>query len=108
MTDTPEKTEKVDTPQCAAEYTGTARLTPRARGDKILEYKTVLEYCEAIGWSLRGLADLLECNDRTVRRWADGTNATPPEVLIWLDRIAKVHEKYPAPDGWRTKSNPDS
>jgi ribosome-binding protein aMBF1 (putative translation factor) len=63
--------------------------------------KTINECVETIGWSLRYLAYRLACDDRTVRRWASGQNACPPEVIKWLNRLAKVHEKHPAPDGWR-------
>lgn len=59
--------------------------------------------CAALGWSLRSLAEQLECNERTVRRWADGSQPTPDAVLVWLQTLVSFHQDHPAPDGWRLR-----
>ena len=60
----------------------------------------------AIGWTLRGLADLLGCDDRLPRRWASGEANVPPSVGEWLDRLAKAHERHPPPQDWRKRATP--
>lgn len=49
-----------------------------------------------IGWSQRGLADLLDVDERQVRRWATGATV-PPAIAAWLTRLADFHEINPPP-----------
>ena len=55
----------------------------------------------AIGWSQRGLADQLDCDERRVRRWASGVYEVPAVVAEWLERLAEGHRQLPAPRDWR-------
>jgi ribosome-binding protein aMBF1 (putative translation factor) len=59
---------------------------------------------DTIGWSQRGLADRLSCDDRMVRRWASGELTVPPSIARWLARLARCHAANPAPDDWRRRS----
>jgi ribosome-binding protein aMBF1 (putative translation factor) len=59
---------------------------------------------DMIGWSQRGLADHLACDDRMVRRWASGEMTVPEPIGRWLARLAKAHAAAPAPDDWRRRS----
>ncbi len=58
------------------------------------------ECLTALGWSQRGLADMLEVHETRVRRWARGLLDVPPEVAAWLETLAAVHVAHPAPAGW--------
>jgi ribosome-binding protein aMBF1 (putative translation factor) len=61
------------------------------------------EWLDAIGWTQRGLAAQLDCDERMVRRWFNGEWKMPPSVAAWLKRIAAAHTSNPAPQGWRTR-----
>jgi transcriptional regulator with XRE-family HTH domain len=52
---------------------------------------------EALGWSLRHLARVLDINFTTVRRWAAGTQEVPPPIAAWLEILARCHETNPPP-----------
>lgn len=57
-----------------------------------------LHECLALlGWSQRGLADLLAINEKQVRRWASGDYAVPATTAAWLDRLAQFHALNPPP-----------
>ncbi|MBV1834972.1 helix-turn-helix domain-containing protein [Novacetimonas pomaceti] len=69
---------------------------------------TRLRECLALlRWSQRGLADVLDTHQTTVRRWATGAQPIPENVAAWLERLAKVHALYEYPEDWRQR-NPDS
>ena len=61
----------------------------------------------SLQWSQRGLADLLEVNERQVRRWAEGA-IIPAPVAAWLVELADFHDSHPPPfrqaHGLRRKS----
>ena len=61
------------------------------------------ECVDLIGWSMRGLADRLGCDNRLVRRWASGAAAIPESVSAWLERLAEAHSSAPAPQDWRQR-----
>ena len=56
-------------------------------------------------WSGRGLAAILMCDERLVRRWGSGAQAVPAPVAAWLGRLAAAHEANPAPcpADWRQR-----
>lgn len=56
-------------------------------------------------FSTRGLADVLGCDDRMVRRWSAGRVPIPAEIVAWLGQAADVPE--PTPD-WRRGALPAS
>jgi hypothetical protein len=58
------------------------------------EFRSCLEY---LVWSQRGLARLLNRDDRTVRRWASGGNEIPADVADWLATLAACHAQHPPP-----------
>ena len=58
------------------------------------------ETVDRIGWSIAETSRRLGCNIRTVQRWYSGINAAPPEVVLWLMRIAEAIEAIDAPEGW--------
>ncbi len=55
-------------------------------------------------WSQRGLAEVLECDDRLVRRWASGDGSVPAEVSAWLETLAAFHASIPVPQDWRRRA----
>lgn len=57
-----------------------------------------------MNWSQRGLAELLGCDDRLVRRWSSGETPVPWEVGSWLEALAKFHERNPVPTLWRRRA----
>lgn len=52
----------------------------------------------------RGLAEMIGCDEATVRRWERGLQTIPPKISRWLTRCAKFHFRNPPPEDWRTKS----
>ncbi len=62
------------------------------------------ECLNLMGWSQRGLADLLGLHETRVRRWARGLIDVPPEVASWLETLAAVHEAHPVPAGWKREA----
>ena len=52
---------------------------------------------EALSWSGRGLAALLNVDERQVRRWAKGDYSIPEPTAAWLETLARFHEAHPAP-----------
>lgn len=62
------------------------------------------ECLEAIGWTQRGLARILKRQEGTVRQWARGAPEIPDDVAAWLEKLARFHERNPAP---RRKENND-
>ncbi|WP_203413389.1 hypothetical protein [Entomobacter blattae] len=55
------------------------------------------ECLSALNWTGRGLACLLNCNERLVRRWGAGDVDIPKAVATWLEALASAHEKKPPP-----------
>ena len=52
---------------------------------------------DTLAWSQRGLAAILDFDDRTVRRWAAGTQDVPSAIAAWLRRLAEFHAQHPPP-----------
>jgi hypothetical protein len=52
---------------------------------------------DALHWSQRGLADILDRDPRMVRRWGSGHYAIPDDVAHWLGTLAAFHEQHPPP-----------
>ena len=46
-------------------------------------------------WSQRGLAEILYCDDRLVRRWAQGSEPVPESIARWMEKMAGVREASP-------------
>ena len=55
-------------------------------------------------WTQRGLADVLKCDDRLVRRWGSGDADIPASVAAWLETLGKVHAELPPPLGWKRRA----
>jgi hypothetical protein len=55
------------------------------------------ECLDALSWSQRGLAALLDVDERQVRRWATGQYNIPEPIAAWLETLARFHETHPAP-----------
>ena len=43
---------------------------------------------ERLQWSYRGLADMVQVDERQVRRWAAGA-AVPAPIAAWIERAAR-------------------
>jgi hypothetical protein len=48
-------------------------------------------------WSQRGLAEILYCDDRLVRRWAQGSEPVPETIAGWIEKLASTHQAAPPP-----------
>ena len=57
-----------------------------------------------VHWTGRGLATILGCDERLIRRWAAGSAAIPLGVAEWLERLAAAHESNPPPAEWRSRA----
>lgn len=55
------------------------------------------ECLDALHWSQRGLATILNRPEGTVRQWARGAVRIPDDVAAWLDKLARYAEKNPPP-----------
>ena len=62
------------------------------------------EVLRLLNWSGRGLASVLECDERLIRRWTAGTFAVPPGVADWLEALALAHQANPPPADWRRRA----
>jgi hypothetical protein len=51
---------------------------------------------DQVNWTQRGLAALLQADERQVRRWAAGA-AIPEPIAAWLETLARFHEQHPPP-----------
>lgn len=51
-------------------------------------------------WSRVILAKETGCDEKQIRRWEAGA-AIPDDIAAWLDRLAKYHQRNPAPVGAR-------
>lgn len=56
------------------------------------------ECLAALHWSQRGLADVLQRDEGSVRQWARGKVRIPPDVAVWLEDRAAHAERTPAPE----------
>ena len=56
------------------------------------------ECLTALDWTQRGLARLLDRPEGTVRQWARGAVQIPADVAVWLDKLARHHERNPPPE----------
>lgn len=66
---------------------------------------TRLRECLALlRWSQRGLADILDAHQTTVRRWATGAQPIPDNVAAWLERLSEVHARHEYPDDWKQRT----
>lgn len=55
------------------------------------------ECLEALEWTQRGLARVLERQEGTVRQWARGAVQIPEDVASWLERLERSHKRNPPP-----------
>ena len=55
------------------------------------------ECLDALEWTQRGLARVLERQEGTVRQWARGAVQIPDNVAEWLERLERFHKRNPAP-----------
>ena len=61
---------------------------------------------ERLGWSYRGLADMVQIDERQVRRWAAG-NAIPPHIAAWIERaVAELAPLQDAAAAWLQNNPP--
>lgn len=51
----------------------------------------------ALHWGPVVLSELIDVNERTVRRWMAGQNDPQPAVLEWLERLAAFVDANPPP-----------
>lgn len=68
---------------------------------------TQLRDClEELRWSQRGLAQVLGCNDRIVRRWTAGDGEIPAAIAEWLYKLCAHFRQFPPPDPqlWRRRT----
>lgn len=65
--------------------------------------RPLAECLDILGWSRGHLAVLLGVGVRVVQRWSNGQNATPAQVLSWVNDLADFHEKHNLPDGWEER-----
>jgi transcriptional regulator with XRE-family HTH domain len=65
---------------------------------------TRLRECLAVlGWTQRGLAAFLGCDERMAREWAAGKRLMPPRLAEWVELRARHAEAHPPPADWQTR-----
>ncbi len=57
---------------------------------------------DKVRWSNRTIADEFRCDERMVRRWANGESAIPAIVLEHMMYLEQAHSR-PAPQDWRKR-----
>jgi ribosome-binding protein aMBF1 (putative translation factor) len=65
--------------------------------DSAMTPDRIRECLAAMHWSQRRLAEILYCDDRMVRRWADGSEPIPESVERWLEELVSAHKALPLP-----------
>ena len=55
------------------------------------------ECLDALHWTQRGLARILNRSEGTVRQWARGAVRIPDDVAAWLEQNARFMESAPIP-----------
>jgi transcriptional regulator with XRE-family HTH domain len=59
---------------------------------------TIRRHCLAqLHWTQRGLAGILNYDERTIRRWMRGQSDAPAEVDEWLETLTNFHALNPPP-----------
>ena len=58
------------------------------------EFRAALE---ALRWTQRGVAAVLRCDERQIRRWATGAYPIPERIASWLATLAAFHRAHPPP-----------
>ena len=61
----------------------------------------------SLRWSQGLLATTLRLSPSTVRHWVAGRAPPPPDLLLWLERLAAHHEADPPPALTIRPGNPD-
>ncbi len=60
----------------------------------------------ALRWTYRGLADMVQVDERQVRRWAAGATV-PPHIAAWVEKAAReLPPLMAAVDAWHEKNPP--
>lgn len=54
----------------------------------------------SLRWSQRGLADILDVNQTTIRRMASGQMPIPENVAGWLIKASEFLSSNPLPADW--------
>ena len=57
------------------------------------------ECLELLYWSQIDLAAILECDVFLTNAWSNGLEPVPADIAIWLEKLAKAHDKAGIP-GW--------
>jgi hypothetical protein len=74
-----------------ADATHTRPLHRRMTSARLREVLALLH------WSQRGLADVIDRQERQVRRWAAGEYSVPADIAAWLERLVAFHKANPPP-----------
>ncbi|AHJ66346.1 Hypothetical protein GbCGDNIH4_7189 [Granulibacter bethesdensis CGDNIH4] len=77
---------------------------PSDQGIRGLTPDRLRQILDLIHWSGRGLAAILKCDERLVRRWAAGSIEIPETVASWLEILADTHSANPPPQSWRQRA----
>ena len=59
------------------------------------------ECLAVLHWSQRRVAEILYCDDRLVRRWADGSELMPQSVERWIEELVSAHQALQLPTAAR-------
>ncbi|QNT79349.1 helix-turn-helix domain-containing protein [Entomobacter blattae] len=65
--------------------------------------ETFRQYLEALHWTQRGLATILNIHPTIVRRWASSQQRIPHNVEKWLTWWYHHTVEKPLPEGWDAK-----
>ena len=65
------------------------------------EFESALQ---AIGWSHRHVARLLDCDVDIPIRWGKGIVEVPSSIGRWLAGLERVHRRSKAPEDWRLRA----
>lgn len=72
-----------------------------------LRYKLLMtperfvEALNCVHWTSGHVAQLLGCSEELVDAWASGKEDIPPQIGVWLERLAEAHEAVGVPTTFR-------
>ena len=61
-----------------------------------------VELRRTIGWTRREMARLMGCSENVLRQMEASTQAIPPVLARWLERVGAFHARNPPPE-WRSR-----
>ena len=70
----------------------------RIKRSRLMDCERFCLILENICWSKSAFAEMVDVNERTVRRWSNGDDYIPERIAVWLEQIHSCHLDNPPPE----------